>query len=136
MVLHYAPTDPTADDLAFLHALQAMKGDDKLLAQPVSTNGIDDLRFVFQTSQISIAPTADAVNNACPDFHLAAKDGESGVTVGVTAAKGKKCDRCWYYSESVGEDHDHDLHDVCLRCADVVRKDGYTITSTPTAPSE
>ena len=135
VVLHYAPTDPTADDLAFLHALQAMKGDDKLLAQPVSTNGIDDLRFVFQTSQISIAPSADAVNNACPDFHLAAKDGESGVTVGVTAAKGKKCDRCWYYSESVGEDHDHDLHDVCLRCADVVRKDGYTITSTPTAPS-
>ena len=144
VVLHFDPLTATVasatvtadDQQAFLRALQAMKGDDKLLAQPQATNGIDDLRFVFQTSQISLAPSADAVALACAAFNLSARDSESGVTVGVMPAKGKKCDRCWYYSESVGEDHDHDLNDVCLRCADVVRKDGYSIVSSPpTAPS-
>ena len=129
VVLHFAPDPANADDAALAAALQAMRGDDRLLAAPVATNGVDDLRFVFQTSQVTVAATADAVAAACPDYRLAAKDAESGVTVGIALAKGKKCDRCWYYSESVGEDHDHALHDVCLRCADVIRTDGHVVVA-------
>lgn len=61
----------------------------------------------------------------CPQYNVAGKDSESGVTVGVRKAEGKKCDRCWYYSESVGEDHEHP--DICPRCADTVRTDGYVV---------
>ena len=130
VVLHYAPDPAGGDgDAAFAAALQAMRGDDQLLASPAATNGIDDLRFVFQTSQVALVPSPDAVAAACPDYRIAAKDAESGVTVGVALAKGKKCDRCWYYSESVGADHDHALHDVCLRCADVIRTDGYNVVA-------
>ena len=56
-------------------------------------------------------------------------ESESGLTIGVMRAQGTKCDRCWYYSDSVGEDHEHS--DICLRCADVIRKDGYKIEELP-----
>ena len=61
------------------------------------------------------------------------KSSESRLSVGVTRARGKKCDRCWYYSDSVGQDRDANLHDVCLRCAEVVRKDGYNVVA-PSSP--
>ena len=62
----------------------------------------------------------------CTDFNLPAKESESGVSLGVVRAKGKKCDRCWFYSESVGLDQDALYSDICLRCSNVVRVDGYT----------
>ncbi|HBH86122.1 MAG TPA: isoleucine--tRNA ligase, partial [Syntrophaceae bacterium] len=37
-----------------------------------------------------------------------------GLTIGVTKAQGKKCDRCWIYSETVGADPDHPT--ICERC--------------------
>ena len=112
-------------DADFAKVLAAMRGDDKLLAAPDSTNGIDDLRFLFIVSQVSVKVSADQVMSACPAYRLPAADTESGVTVGVTRALGKKCDRCWYYSESVGEGHVHD--DICLRCEDAIEKDGYVV---------
>jgi isoleucyl-tRNA synthetase len=117
------------EDAEFAKILNAMKGDDKLLAKPESTNGIDDLRFILMTSQVQIVSTTEEVRSACPEFNLLAKDTESGATIGVAKALGKKCDRCWYYTESVGEDHEHS--DICSRCADVVRVDGYKIVSDP-----
>jgi isoleucyl-tRNA synthetase len=37
-----------------------------------------------------------------------------GLTIGVTKAKGKKCDRCWVFSESVGMNQEHPT--ICERC--------------------
>ena len=112
-------------DPDFAKILTALKGDDMLLAETKTTNGIDDLRFIFITSQVEILSTPDDVLKACPAYRLASSDTESGVTVGVTKALGKKCERCWYYSESVGHSHDHD--DVCLRCDSVIKRDGYSV---------
>ncbi len=39
--------------------------------------------------------------------------------VGVTAAGGDKCDRCWMYSEAVGKDNEHPT--LCDRCASVIK---------------
>jgi isoleucyl-tRNA synthetase len=38
----------------------------------------------------------------------------AGLTIGVTKARGKKCDRCWVYSEAVGANREHP--DICDRC--------------------
>ncbi len=38
-----------------------------------------------------------------------------GLIVGVSRAEGKKCQRCWMYSESVGKDAGHP--EICDRCA-------------------
>jgi len=92
-----------------------------------STNGVDDLRFVLMVSQVEVVGSEVEIRQQCPDYHSVASASESGIAVGVTPAKGKKCDRCWYYSDTVGHHHTHD--DVCLRCAEVILKDGYSVAA-------
>src|SRR3989338_8026285 len=41
-----------------------------------------------------------------------------GLKVWVTPAKGKKCERCWNYSERVGENKEHP--GICERCWEAV----------------
>ena len=42
-----------------------------------------------------------------------------GISIDIVKPGGKKCARCWAYSESVGCDPDHQT--VCSRCAEVVK---------------
>ena len=44
------------------------------------------------------------------------------LAIAVTPALGKKCDRCWTRSETVGQNADHPA--ICRRCADVVARLG------------
>ena len=48
------------------------------------------------------------------------RSNEEKLGVKVEVAPGEKCERCWMYSETVGEDHDHPT--LCHRCADVMKK--------------
>jgi isoleucyl-tRNA synthetase len=113
------------EDVAMRERLTAMQGDAKLLAHAESTNGMDDLRFILMTSQVTVVDSPAEVLSQCDTYKIESTDSESGLTIGVAKANGVKCDRCWYYSESVGEDHEHS--DICLRCADVVRTDGFKV---------
>ena len=40
------------------------------------------------------------------------------LTVEVAKASGEKCERCWAYSETVGDDCNHPT--LCKRCADIL----------------
>ena len=83
-----------------------------------------------RTLRTRLRCTADSpaeVLSSCDTYKIESGDSESGLTIGVTKAKGVKCDRCWYYSDSVGEDHEHS--DICLRCADVIRTDNHQISA-------
>lgn len=106
-----------SSDPEFAELLHSWKGDSKILSSAVSTNSVDDLRFIFIASQISIENSPQDVLNSS-SFSIAASDSESGVTVSVDKAQGVKCERCWYYCESVGESHEHS--DLCNRCDSVV----------------
>ena len=78
------------------------------------------------TSRVTVVDSIDAVSATCStDYTTSIEESESGLMVGVCKADGKKCDRCWYYSDSVGDDTDHP--EVCMRCATVVKKDGYQV---------
>ena len=46
-------------------------------------------------------------------------EGMEGVSIRVERTHGEKCDRCWIYSDTVGQDAEHPT--LCKRCADVVR---------------
>lgn len=122
-----------AADSALQAQLRAMQGDASLLAKPMSTNGVDDLRFLFLVSQVEVVDSVEEVRLRCPQYNVvAAQGGVAGtdagyVSVGVSKAIGKKCDRCWFYSDSVGLDHDHG--ELCLRCATVVKEDKYSFDS-------
>ena len=45
-----------------------------------------------------------------------------GLVIGVGKARGQKCQRCWVWSERVGEDPRHPT--LCERCAPVVSTAG------------
>ena len=44
--------------------------------------------------------------------------GDTGIGVEVKHAEGEKCERCWAYSKTVGECHEHPT--LCSRCAKVI----------------
>jgi isoleucyl-tRNA synthetase len=120
--VHLSTMDQEVFDL-----LSTMKGDATFLPEPASTNGIDDLRFILMVSRVTLVDIKGLA--AVGGYGITAEESESGVGVAVTKAPGKKCDRCWFYSESTGGDSDH--VELCLRCADVVKKDGYTFDEVP-----
>ncbi|BAZ85711.1 isoleucine--tRNA ligase [Dolichospermum compactum] len=84
----------------------------------VSGNGIDELRYLFLTSNVQLLDTPDALKG----LKTLRVQGEDNWDIGVVNAAdyehdGKsyqKCDRCWNYSPHVGESAEHPL--LCERC--------------------
>nr|WP_155746799.1 isoleucine--tRNA ligase [Scytonema sp. UIC 10036] len=71
-------------------------------------NGIDELRYLFLTSQVDLLDSPETAQSL--KYNL-----QSDTWVlGVTDADGHKCDRCWNYSTRVGEFTEHPL--ICERC--------------------
>ncbi len=66
-----------------------------------------DLTTIFITSGATVLDLADAPAEAVV--------GETGIKVTVSAATGEKCERCWVFSETVGQDGEHPT--LCSRCA-------------------
>jgi len=64
---------------------------------------------------VSVAQLAAADEQVTGDVY---EGKESDIKVAVVQAAGEKCDRCWNYSETVGEDDEHAT--VCARCLEVV----------------
>jgi isoleucyl-tRNA synthetase len=74
-----------------------------------STNGgVDELRYLFITSQVELLDSPEPVSGVKHSFQTDA------LSIGVVKADGKKCDRCWNYSLHLGESHQHPL--LCERC--------------------
>jgi isoleucyl-tRNA synthetase len=67
----------------------------------------DELRYVFIVSAVTLDQPASG-------------NGTAGVSVQVSKADGKKCERCWNYSIHVGEDHIYPT--VCERCSAVLKE--------------
>ena len=47
------------------------------------------------------------------------EDSEVPIGIKVEKADGHKCERCWMYSETVGEDKDHPT--ICHRCSENIK---------------
>ena len=71
---------------------------------PVSGNGIDELRYLFITSQVELLDNADALQGL--KYTLQSDTWE----IGVVNAEGEKCHRCWNYSTHINE------NGICERC--------------------
>jgi len=75
---------------------------------PVIGNGIDELRYLFLTSQVELLDSPDKLQGL--KYNLLS----DSWGIGVVNAEGEKCDRCWNYSTHVGESAEHPL--ICERC--------------------
>lgn len=67
-----------------------------------------------QLAEIFICSQVDVIADSTGEVTAATE----GLSVTVSKAEGEKCDRCWIYSETVGQHHEHDK--LCARCASVL----------------
>jgi len=112
---------PDADKRALLAGL--VQEDSMLVSpRPAGFNGVDDLRFLFLVSGISVVDSPEEVSKMCDKYTLPIAETDSGCFVGVKKSGGSKCERCWFWSDTVGT-HDG-LHNVCPRCAHAVNAKG------------
>jgi len=73
----------------------------------------DQLSTIFIVSSATLyAPSEHVPEDA-------GKAEDMPISIKVTAATGEKCERCWIYSKSVGEDKEHPA--LCHRCSGVVK---------------
>ncbi|BAS56455.1 isoleucyl-tRNA synthetase [Leptolyngbya boryana NIES-2135] len=77
-------------------------------ASSLSGNCVDELRYLFITSQVELLESSDRLTGSkyCSQTDT--------LGIGVIDAEGEKCDRCWNYSTHVGESKEHPL--LCERC--------------------
>ena len=81
-------------------------------ADSLSGNHVDELRYLFLTSQVELLESADRLEG------LKYTTQTANLGIGVTDADGEKCDRCWNYSIHVGESEAHSL--LCERCVPAI----------------
>jgi isoleucyl-tRNA synthetase len=67
----------------------------------------DELQSIFIVSGVRLAPYGERDADS-------RETGISGLSIRVSPAPGRKCDRCWVYDTSVGEDGSHP--GICRRC--------------------
>jgi isoleucyl-tRNA synthetase len=81
-------------------------------ASSLSGNCVDELRYLFITSQVELLESGDRLTGSkyCSQTDT--------LGIGVIDAEGEKCDRCWNYSTHVGESKDHPL--LCERCVPAI----------------
>jgi isoleucyl-tRNA synthetase len=96
-VLLYVP------DVELRQQLQAMNPVNSL-----SSNGVDELRYLFLTSQVEL------LDSATPLANQQYNSQSDSLGIAVVDANGKKCDRCWNFSTRVGSFAEHPL--LCERC--------------------
>lgn len=78
----------------------------------LSGNGVDELRYLFLTSQVEL------LDSASPLSELKYQVEAGALGIGIAKADGEKCDRCWNYSTQVGKIEAHPL--ICERCVEAL----------------
>ncbi len=69
----------------------------------------DNLKDVFIVSQVDVEKTGTGDYTA---------ESISGLSVGISRASGKKCERCWSFSDTVGKNSKNE--NICSRCAAIL----------------
>jgi len=100
-------------DVALRQQLQELNPTDSLTGNGFTGNHVDELRYLFLTSQVELPDSLSALDQA------KYRSQTDTLSVGVVDAEGEKCDRCWNYSTHVGESHEHPL--LCDRCVLVLQ---------------
>ena len=87
--------------------------------------------IVFKTNDSAMKAFLEDTQHLWPEIAIVSdvkiKEGSEKLTVETEHASGQKCARCWQWKEDVGT---HAVHkDVCQRCATVLEKEGFVIST-------
>jgi isoleucyl-tRNA synthetase len=97
-----------------------------------SDNGQDALRYALIVSQAALVDSAAEAAAAEYSSTVEVEGVDGKVTVGVGRAEGRKCGRCWNYSDRVGSDAEHP--ELCERCLPVIKAAGVPSPVVAAAP--
>jgi isoleucyl-tRNA synthetase len=100
---------------------------ERLQRMNAAVNGVDQLKYLFVTSQVSLVEQMREVE--CSHVSEAQVEGLGAVKAGVRMADGRRCERCWHYCDSVGASVEHSQ--VCERCLPVVEALGFQLPAVP-----
>ncbi|MEM9246302.1 MAG: class I tRNA ligase family protein, partial [Cyanobacteria bacterium P01_F01_bin.153] len=103
-VLFYAGDEELRDRLAKFNPESPLED---------SSNKVDELRYLFLTSEVDLVMETAPLNG----LKYALESESRGI--GVVTASGKKCERCWDYSETVGDDTEDP--EICARCVEALK---------------
>ena len=78
----------------------------------------DDEEYNFIKENLEILKTVFIVSDLQIDKNL--RKNEEKIGVKVDTAEGEKCERCWMYSTTVGEDKENPT--ICHRCSEVIKE--------------
>ncbi len=70
-----------------------------------------DLKSIFIVSKVELVSEIEGESFAA--------EGLPGLIIGVVAAPGAKCERCWCYDEEIGGDDAHPT--ICPKCLAAVK---------------
>ena len=73
----------------------------------------EDMRSLLIVSQLRFLPQDQLINPVV-------SDAVEGLMISVAKAEGEKCNRCWVYSVTVGENSEHPT--ICRKCAETVTR--------------
>lgn len=93
-------------------------------------NNVDELKFVFLISQVKLT---DSANIEPDEYTISSSESSSKLTVKVGKASGVKCERCWFFDETVGSGCESDL---CTRCDGIVKNIGFVKPMAQVAEAE
>eukprot|EP00892_Ulva_mutabilis_P007438 jgi/Ulvmu1/5066/UM021_0083.1 len=99
----------------------------RLQALNAAGNGVDELQYLFVTSEVEVADSLDGAG--CEHMAEAEVAGVGRVVAGVRRAAGARCERCWHYSPDLGADAEHPH--LCGRCLPVVKAAGFSLPAQP-----
>lgn len=76
----------------------------------IKSIGEKEFAVILISSKVEIVKTSDT--------NKGIKGEDTDIYIEVKKAEGEKCERCWIYDESVGQNHSHPT--LCHRCAQVI----------------
>ena len=93
---------------------------------------VDELKFILMISQVLIE---EGDVSGVGEYTMKSSDSTSGLSVSVKKASGAKCERCWFFDETVGS-NDCLADDLCTRCDRVTTMMGFVKPPPPSSPEE
>lgn len=85
-----------------------------LLSLATAANDVDSLERAFIVSGVEVVSNADEIGSA----HDNKAEVDGRFVVGVDRSTAPKCDRCWHFYETVGDNSAHPS--ICHRCVEAV----------------
>ena len=74
----------------------------------------EDLETIFIVSAVEIKSEPEAEGKEVFQGE------QKGISIQITKAPGEKCERCWIYSETIGQNTEHPS--ICSRCSSVIEQ--------------